>query len=107
MSLSLVTLCLALVACGDDSTSEEPEAEESAAAPEPADIRLWLNGPDTPQEIRDWLTTEFEEQNAGSTLTIEEQEWEGLVERLTDQLGGRIELDRRGGARFTILFPET
>ena len=30
-----------------------------------------------------------------------------IVCTLTDQLGGRIELDRRGGARFTILFPET
>ena len=59
--------------------------------PEPADIRVWLNGTDTPQEIRDWLKTEFEEQNPGSTLTIEEQEWEGLVERLTTSLGSEEE----------------
>lgn len=87
-----VAAALALTACGDDdSTDDEPAAEESPGTPEPADIRLWLNGPDTPQEIRDWLIAEFEEQNPGSTLTIEEQEWEGLVERLTTSLGSESE----------------
>ena len=50
--------------------------------PETAEIRVWINGADTPQEARDWLRRRFEEQNPGSTLTIEEQQWEGLVERL-------------------------
>ncbi len=35
--------------------------------------------------------TEFETQNPGSTLTIEEQDWEGLVERLTTSLGSEEE----------------
>jgi ABC-type glycerol-3-phosphate transport system substrate-binding protein len=83
-----IAAALALAACGEDTATDEPAAEEtSAAAPEPADIRVWLNGTDTPQEMRDWLKTEFEEANPGSTLTIEEQEWEGLVERLTTSLG--------------------
>ena len=51
--------------------------------PETADIRVWLNGADTPQEARDWLKATFEDGHPGSTLTIEEQEWEGLVEKLT------------------------
>ena len=86
-----IAAALALAACGDDTTSDDPGAEDSAAAPEPADIRVWLNGTDTPQEMRDWLKTEFEKANPGSTLTIEEQEWEGLVERLTTSLGSEEE----------------
>jgi ABC-type glycerol-3-phosphate transport system substrate-binding protein len=87
-----IAAALALAACGEDTASDEPAAEEtSAAAPEPADIRVWLNGTDTPQEMRDWLKTTFEEANPGSTLTIEEQEWEGLVERLTTSLGSAEE----------------
>ena len=86
-----IAAALAFAACGDDTTGDEPAADESAAAPEPADIRVWLNGTDTPQEMRDWLKAEFETANPGSTLTIEEQEWEGLVERLTTSLGSEEE----------------
>ena len=59
--------------------------------PETADIRVWINGADTPQEARDWLKETFEADNPGSTLTIEEQEWEGLVERLTTALSSESE----------------
>ena len=52
---------------------------------------MWLNGPDTPQAARDWLKKTFEEQNDGSTLTVEEQQWEGLVERLTTALSSDSE----------------
>jgi N,N'-diacetylchitobiose transport system substrate-binding protein len=76
---------LTLGACGEDA---QPPADGS---PETADIRVWLNGPDTPQAARDWLKQTFEEQNPGSTLTIEEQEWEGLVERLTTALSSESE----------------
>ena len=51
-----------------------------------AEIRVWLVGTDTPQEARDYLKETFEEENPGSTLTIEEQSWEGLVDRLTTSL---------------------
>jgi ABC-type glycerol-3-phosphate transport system substrate-binding protein len=105
-----IAAALTLAACGEDTATDEPAAEEtSAAAPEPADIRLWLNGPDTPQEIRDWLKTEFEKENPGSTLTIEEQEWEGLVERLTTSLGSEeetpdvVEIGNTQAATFTTV----
>lgn len=52
----------------------------------PANIRVWLNGSDTPKEARDYLKKTFEAQNPGSTLTIEEQQWTGLVEKLTTAL---------------------
>lgn len=58
----------------------------SAGSDEGAEIRVWLVGADTPQEARDYLVETFEEDNPGSTLVIEEQSWEGLVDKLTTSL---------------------
>src|SRR5690606_1470370 len=91
---------LALTACGGDDEPEtaadetettEQEAEQDEPEPEGADLRLWVNGGETPQEMRDWLVATFEEQHPGSTLPIEEQAWEGLVERLTTSLASPTE----------------
>jgi N,N'-diacetylchitobiose transport system substrate-binding protein len=68
----------ALILAGCSSTP----AEES----ETGTIRVWLNGTDTPQEARDYLKQTFEAQNPGWTLTIEEQQWDGLVDLLTASL---------------------
>ncbi|MBA2954824.1 extracellular solute-binding protein [Nocardioides sp. MAH-18] len=84
-ALALTTLA----ACGDDSDSDSDSSGDSA--PQAADIRVWLNGTDTPQEARDWLKKTFEDQNPGSTLTIEQQEWDGLVEKLTTALSSDSE----------------
>ena len=78
---------LALTACGSD----DDDSSNNGGGPDTADIRVWLNGPDTPQAARDWLKSTFEDQNPGSTLTIEEQQWEGLVERLTTALSSDSE----------------
>jgi N,N'-diacetylchitobiose transport system substrate-binding protein len=80
------TAMLGLAACGGDDGGSGGDG-----GPDKADLRLWINGPDTPQAARDWLKKEFEEQHPGSTLTIEEQEWEGLVERLTTALSSESE----------------
>ena len=77
-----VISALALAACGNDGS----DGDSGSDGPATADIRVWLNGADTPQAARDWLKQTFEEQNPGSTLTIEEQQWEGLVEKLTTSL---------------------
>jgi N,N'-diacetylchitobiose transport system substrate-binding protein len=53
---------------------------------EGAEIRVWLVGTDTPQEARDYLTKTFEDENPGSKLVIEEQQWTGLVDKLTTSL---------------------
>lgn len=64
---ALATLALtALGACGSDSDGGTTKSEGDS--PKTADIRVWLNGADTPQEARDWLKTTFEDQNPGSTL---------------------------------------
>ncbi|HEX5089369.1 MAG TPA: extracellular solute-binding protein, partial [Nocardioides sp.] len=84
----VLALGLGLSACGDDN---DADAATSGGGPDKADIRVWLNGTDTPQEARDWLKKTFEDQHAGSTLTIEQQEWEGLVEKLTTSLSSDSE----------------
>lgn len=75
-----------LAACGSD---DDPSGGDGG--PESADIRVWLNGTDTPQEARDWLKKTFEDDHPGSTLTIEQQEWDGLVEKLTTSLSSESE----------------
>ena len=70
---------LLLAGCGGGDNGGSPDGEG-------AEIRVWLNGTDTPQEARDYLKETFEEENPGATLTIEEQSWEGLVDRLTTSL---------------------
>ncbi|NDL55934.1 extracellular solute-binding protein [Phytoactinopolyspora mesophila] len=102
LGAGVAAIALVLAACGsDDGNGEdgEPTAENTEPAasdaepdgPEAAEIRLWLNGPDTPDSMREWLVEAFEEQNPGSTLAIEEQQWEGLIDRLTTSLGSTSE----------------
>ncbi|WP_438856431.1 extracellular solute-binding protein [Agromyces sp. M3QZ16-3] len=59
-----------------------------AASEEGAEIRVWLVGTDTPDAARELLVDTFEEEHPGSTLVIEEQSWDGLVDRLTTSLSG-------------------
>ena len=76
----LAASAVVLAGCGasDDGASE--------GSSEDAEIRVWLVGADTPQEARDYLKTTFEDENPGATLTIEEQSWDGLVDKLTTSL---------------------
>jgi N,N'-diacetylchitobiose transport system substrate-binding protein len=77
-----------------------------AASDEGAEIRVWLVGTDTPDEARDYLVETFEEEHPGSTLVIEEQSWDGLVDRLTTSLSGSdspdvVEVGNTQAAAFT------
>jgi N,N'-diacetylchitobiose transport system substrate-binding protein len=90
------SLALAGCAAGGD-TGGEAEA---------GDIRVWLVGTDTPQAARDYLKETFETENPGSTLTIEEQAWGGLVDLLTTNLSGSdspdvVEVGNTQAAAFT------
>jgi N,N'-diacetylchitobiose transport system substrate-binding protein len=85
------TATLALTTLGACGSNGSSDATAGAGSPPTADIRVWLNGADTPQDARDWLKKTFEKQNPGSTLTIEEQEWDGLVEKLTTSLSSASE----------------
>ena len=80
---------LALAACsstGATGTTATTTGPGSVATPDAAQIRLWLNGTDTPKELRDYLTTTFAAQNPGSKLVIEQQDWNGLVPRMQTAL---------------------
>ncbi len=59
-----------------------------------------------PQEARDYLKETFEKENPGSTLTIEEQQWTGLVDLLTTSLSSNdspdvVEVGNTQAAAFT------
>ncbi|SOE00271.1 extracellular solute-binding protein [Blastococcus haudaquaticus] len=70
------------------------------------EVRLWLSGTDTPQELRDYLVETFEEET-GATLVIEEQDWNGLVPRLQtalaseDQTPDLVEIGNTQSPTFT------
>jgi N,N'-diacetylchitobiose transport system substrate-binding protein len=79
---------------------------QTPAEDEKGDIRVWLVGTDTPDEARDYLKTTFEKANPGSTLTIEEQQWTGLVDLLTTSLSSNdspdvVEVGNTQAAAFT------
>lgn len=64
------------------------DGETEAPSEETAELRVWLVGTDTPDAARQLLIDTFEADHPGSTLVIEEQSWDGLVDRLTTSLSG-------------------
>lgn len=101
LSLTAMVAVAAIALAGCAGGTETPPAEA-----ETGDIRVWLVGADTPQEARDYLKSTFEDQNPGSTLTIEEQAWGGLVDKLTTGLSGSdspdvVEVGNTQAAAFT------
>jgi N,N'-diacetylchitobiose transport system substrate-binding protein len=89
-AVAAAAIAVGLSGCGSDDTSNDNagSAGDGGGATETGDIRVWLNGTDTPQDARDYLKTTFEADHPGSTLTIEEQSWDGLVDKLTTSLSG-------------------
>ena len=78
----------------------------SDGTPAAAELRVWLVGTDTPQDARDYLKKTFEADNPGSTLVIEEQQWPGLVDKLTTSLSSSdtpdiVEMGNTQAAAFT------
>jgi N,N'-diacetylchitobiose transport system substrate-binding protein len=86
---------LMLAACGSDDDDDAGAAEagggDSPALEAPAEdteatLRVWLNGPDTPDEMIDLAKAEFAEIYPNVTVEVERQEWDGLVTRLDNVL---------------------
>ncbi len=106
LTATAVAALLALTACSTagGGETEEPGGEETA---EGAEIRLWLNGADTPEALREYLVDTFAAENPGSTLVIEEQDWSGLVPRLqtaltsADQTPDVVEIGNTQAPTFT------
>lgn len=100
LSFAALGVAAALTLAGCAGGAQAPEEAETG------DIRVWLVGTDTPPEARDYLKTTFEKENPGSTLTIEEQAWGGLVDKLTTSLSGSdspdlVEVGNTQAAAFT------
>ncbi len=87
---------LALTGCGGSSDGKSTAGAgttTSAATGAAADgaktkVRLWLVGTDTPQNVRDYAKATFEQANPKAELVIEQQVWDGLVDKLTTALSG-------------------
>jgi N,N'-diacetylchitobiose transport system substrate-binding protein len=81
---------LLLAACGDDddttATGSSGDSLEAPAKDTKATLRVWLNGPDTPDEMREYAISEFNKSYPDVKVEIEEQEWDGIVNRLTNVL---------------------
>jgi N,N'-diacetylchitobiose transport system substrate-binding protein len=75
---------LALAACGDDDDSDAAAGDDAAG--EETTVRLWLNGPDVPDDVIASLEEQFEGDHPGVDLQFERQQWDGIVERLTTAL---------------------
>jgi N,N'-diacetylchitobiose transport system substrate-binding protein len=83
---AMLALTAACGSSGNNDNADNGDTNDNGGAPAPANIRLWLNGSDTPDDVRAYLKQTFEAQNPGSTLTIEQQDWTGLVDKLQTAL---------------------
>ena len=87
--LAIATLALtALAACGSDDDGDDRRA---TAAPRPPTSGSGSTAPTRRRRPATGSRRPSRTQNPGSTLTIEEQEWDGLVERLTTALSSESE----------------
>jgi N,N'-diacetylchitobiose transport system substrate-binding protein len=79
---------LALAACGsdDDDGASSSGSLDAPSEDTEATLRVWLNGPDTPDEMIDLAKERFAEQYPNVEVEVERQEWDGIVNRLTNVL---------------------
>ena len=70
-----------LSACG--SSSSDAMGEDVT---KPAKLRVWFMKDSVSDKAQAWLKTTFESKFPGSTLTIEQQEWDGIVPKLQTAL---------------------
>jgi ABC-type glycerol-3-phosphate transport system substrate-binding protein len=64
---------------GDPGTTAAPGGGEGT-------LRVWLNGPDTPEAVLDVAKAEFAKAHPDVTVEVERQEWDGIVDRLATVL---------------------
>jgi N,N'-diacetylchitobiose transport system substrate-binding protein len=75
------------------AATEAPAPTESTEPPpitggtgEGGEIRLWLNGGDTPDAMVEYAIGEFNKVHPDVKVTFERQQWTGIVEKLTTSL---------------------
>lgn len=86
---------LALAGCSsnaDDDEKTTPAEGESTEAQDLSgrEIDLWLAGGDTPDDLIEYLKSEFNEKT-GSTLNVDQVDWPELIPRLTTALPNESE----------------
>lgn len=75
-------VALSLAACSADSSSG---GEESGT------VRMWVMEGSLSDDSQEFLTQEFADENPGSTLKIEVQQWDGIVSKLQTALASKNE----------------
>ncbi|MDR0625840.1 MAG: extracellular solute-binding protein, partial [Bifidobacteriaceae bacterium] len=75
----IAAAALALTGCGG---SEKENTKDSVGTGEDKELVLWLAGNDTNDDLRKYLTDEFQKENDGWTLKIETIDWGDLVTKL-------------------------
>lgn len=70
-----------LAGCSTPADNDTPSTGDAQGQ----DITFWVMGGDTPEALRDYLKTEYNEATGG-TLTIEEQGWGDAIAKLTTSL---------------------
>ena len=91
-SASGATLLGGLAACGGDSASGDSSAGGGGGGGgDSKDLTIWFMEDSVPQETQDRLKETFESENEGATLTIEVQQWDGIVSKLQTSLASEDE----------------
>jgi N,N'-diacetylchitobiose transport system substrate-binding protein len=85
VTLAALATASALVLAGCSSNAGTPAGDGASTDGAGKTITLWLAGGDTPDELRDYLKTEFNKET-GATLNIQQQDWGDLVTKLTTSL---------------------
>ncbi|MCI9887934.1 extracellular solute-binding protein [Micrococcales bacterium 31B] len=75
-----------LAACGSGSTGSTAPTVNADDLKTPANLRVWFMKDSVTQGAQDWLKAEYEKNFPGSTLTIEIQQWTGIVPKLQTSL---------------------
>jgi len=102
-------MSLTLAACGSgDSSGSGGESPAGGGEGGTSQVRVWLVGSDTPDEARQHLIDTFAEQHENAEVVIEEQIWDGLVDKLSTSLSGSdspdvVEVGNTQSATFTTI----
>ena len=78
---------LALAACSSDAT----DAGGSGDGAEAGTVRMWVMEGSLTEESQKFLADHFAEENPGSELKIEVQQWDGIVSKLQTALASKNE----------------
>lgn len=87
--LAGVTTASALMALAACSAADAPSS--AGAADEAGTVRMWVMEGSLSEESQAFLSQQFAEENPGSELKIEVQQWDGIVSKLQTALASKNE----------------